>query len=611
MSRLSIVSKNEGESTVEELYRDLGHKIVASPLRVCPVDLASSFLRISHSQSCGKCVPCRVGLARLIELMDSVLDGSANMETLQTIESISESICASSDCAIGFEAANMVLKSIRGFREDFIEHIKYGRCAASIKNQAVPCRALCPAGVDVPGYIALIREGKYTEATRLIRKDNPLPAACALVCEHPCESRCKRTLIDDPVNIRGLKRFAVEHEEKLPLADCAESTGKSVAIIGSGPAGLTAAYYLTVMGHQVKIFEEKNKLGGMLRYGIPNYRFPKEILDEEIQRLLDVGIEYETNVCIGKDVSLSDLQKNYDAVFVGIGAQKDRKLNIPGEDAEGTISAVYMLRDIGDGKIPDFSGQDIVVVGGGNVAMDAARSAVRFGAKSVQIVYRRRKEDMTAIEEEVEGAVADGCEIHQLYAPKRIEVDEDGKVRALWAKPQIVGPIKNGRPMPLDSDQPEIRIPCDRVLMAVGQRVDSDYFAEVGLPVKWGNIQTYDTGNVREIDGVYAGGDCVTGPSTVIMAVAAGKVAAANIDEYLGYHHRIEVDIQVPSAVLEDFDPIGRINSKERPAYERIHDFDLMEICMTPVEAHQESSRCLRCDYYGFGRFKGGREERW
>ncbi|MGI6212291.1 MAG: NAD(P)-binding protein [Anaerovoracaceae bacterium] len=611
MSRLSIVSKNEGESTVEELYKDLGHKIVSSPLRVCPVDLASSFLRISHSQSCGKCVPCRIGLARLIELMDSVLDGNATMDTLETIETISESICSSSDCAIGYEAANMVLKSVRGFREDFEEHILYGRCAASIKNQAVPCRSHCPAGVDVPGYIALIHAGKYNEAVKLIRKDNPLPAACGLVCEHPCESRCKRTLIDDPVNIRGLKRFAVEHEDARIEEKCAPATGKRIAVIGGGPAGLTCAYYLALMGHSVKIFEQKAKLGGMLRYGIPNYRFPKDILDKEIDGILNLGIEYETNVNIGTDVALADLQREYDSVFIGIGAQKDRKLNIPGEESEGVISAVYMLRDIGDGKNPDFTGKEVVVVGGGNVAMDAARSAIRFGAKSVSIAYRRRRDDMTAIPSEIDGAVADGCEIHQLYAPKRIEVDENDQVKALWCKPQIVGPIKNGRPVPLDSDQPEERVPCDVVLMAVGQRVDSDYFAEVGLPVKWGNIETYDSGNVKEMDRLYAGGDCVTGPATVIMAVAAGKVAAANIDETLGYHHKIEADVTVPTAILEDFDPIGRINSKERPAYERIHDTDLMELCMTPVEAHQESSRCLRCDYYGFGRFKGGREDQW
>ncbi|MCS6132748.1 FAD-binding protein [Clostridium botulinum] len=604
MSRLEITTPNRAQTVVEGLYKDLERRIIASPPGLCPVDMASSFLKLCQAQTCGKCVPCRIGLAQLENLIDDVLNRKATLETIDLIEKTAKVVIDSADCAIGYEAANMVLKGIVGFKSDYIEHIVNNRCICNL-NQPVPCVALCPAGVDIPGYISLIAQKRYSDAVKLIRKDNPFPTACAFICEHPCEARCRRNMLDDSINIRGLKRFAVDNAGKVPIPKCSSPTGKKIAVIGGGPGGLSAAYFLSLMGHKVIIYEKRKKLGGMLRYGIPNYRLPIERLENDISDILSTGIEVKNNVSIGTDISLFDIENSHDAVYIAIGAHIDKKIGIDGEESNGVISAVEMLRAIGEDNPPDFSDKTVVVIGGGNVAMDAARSAIRLGAKKVCNVYRRRKIDMTALPDEIEGAIAEGCEIITLKAPLRIESDENGNVTALFVKPQIIGEIDDSRrPHPRSSCQEIQKIPCDILIVAIGQGIESNHFAESGVPVKRGVIEAMSSSGVENSPGIFAGGDCVTGPATVIRAIAAGKVAAANIDTYLGYNHIISSDVEIPSARLDDRPLCGRVNTSERDADIRKNDFELIEYGMTCEEAHQESYRCLRCDHFGYGVFK-------
>ena len=611
MSRLDIKSPSRAETVVENLYRDMERRIAASPPGLCPVDMALSFLRLCHAQSCGKCVPCRIGLGQLSLLLEQVLSGTATMNTLVTIEKTARTIVNTADCAIGRDAAGRVVDGLEGFRDDYEEHILHQRCLAGLKYP-VPCVALCPAGVDIPGYMALVGEGRCADAVRLIRKDNPFPTACAYSCEHPCEARCRRNMIDDAINIRGLKRYAVDHAGEVPQPECAPATGKKVAIVGGGPSGLSCAYYLTLMGHKVTVYEEAKQLGGMLRYGIPNYRFPRHLLNAEIESILSLGIEVHTGVTVGKDIWIEDLQKEYDCLYIAIGAHQDKKTGIPGEDSVNVMSAVEMLRDIGDDIMPDFSGKKVVVIGGGNVAMDVTRSSIRLGAEKVTCVYRRRVEDMTALPDEVTGAMAEGAEIMTLAAPVRIEADEEGVAKALWVQPQIIGEVdKAGRPRPGNANLPEVRLEADIIVVAIGQGIEISGFDAAGVPIKRGTFVAGLSGQVGDMDNVFAGGDCVTGPATAIRAIAAGKVAAANIDEHLGYRHEITVDVEIPSPKLNNRAPHGRINTTEREAGQRRCDFEDIECGLTQEGAVTEASRCLRCDHFGYGIFKGGRVEKW
>ena len=610
MSRLTVFTKDKQESVKEQLYRDLERRIIASPTGLCPVDLTNSFIRLCLSQSCGKCTPCRVGLNKLSELLENVLDGEANLDTLELIKKTAETIYLSSDCAIGQEAGKLALNSITECYDDYKEHVENNNCTCN-SNNPVSCVNMCPAHVDIPGYIALVKEGRYDDAVNLVRHMNPFPITCAYICEHPCEDRCKRNIVDAPVNIRGIKRVAIEKSNNPSLPKKAEKTGKKIAIIGGGPSGLSCAYYLQLMGHEVTVYEQRKQLGGMLRYGIPSYRFPREKLDEEIKFILSTGIKVELEKSIGKDIEFSDIKNKFDAIYIAIGAHEDKKIGIDGEDAKNVISAVEMLREIGDGNITSYKDKRVVVVGGGNVAMDVARSSIRLGAKSVDIVYRRRKVDMTALPEEVEGAEAEGCDVVELMSPVAIEKNADGSVKALKVKPQMTSIIESKRPSPKDKNTDEVSIPCDILVVSIGQGIDSKHFEDKGIAVKRGNISTFDSGAVGDMAGVFAGGDCVSGPATVIRAIAAGRVAAANIDEYLGFNHEIVNDISIPEVSFDDKVPCGRVELSLRKAQDRKDDFEAIENTMSDEECSQECGRCLRCDHFGFGAIRGGRSTKW
>ena len=612
MSRLEVKTPGQAQAVVEQLYRNMERRIAASPPGLCPVDMALNFLNLCQAQTCGKCVPCRIGLTQLSNMIREVLDGEPSIGILRRIENTAQVIVDTADCAIGIDAANLVLMGLKGFRDDYEEHILHHRCLGSLRNP-VPCVALCPAGVDIPGYISLVNEGRCADAVRLIRKDNPFPTACAYICEHPCEARCRRNMVDDAVNIRGLKRYAVDHADNVPQPKKAPATGKSVAIIGGGPGGLSAAYYLALMGHKVTVYEKQKHLGGMMRYGIPSYRLPRQKLDDEIASILSLGIEDHTEVDVGTDITFDALKQEYDCLYLSIGAHTDKKTGIEGEDSEGVISAVELLRGIGDDEMPDFTGQNVAVIGGGNVAMDVTRSAIRLGAAKVTCVYRRRQEDMTAQQEEVEGAIAEGAEVLTLHAPLKIEANEAGHAVALWAQPQIIGEIdKQGRPRPNTAAVEPLRIPADTIIVAIGQGIETHGFEQTGIKIQRGGTLLADSSTqLPDMEGVFAGGDCVTGPATVIRAIAAGKAAAANIDEYLGFHHEIKSEVTVPTPRCTDLRPRGRVDATERDACERKGDFQCIECGMTDEESAQESSRCLRCDRFGYGNFKGGRVEKW
>ncbi len=605
---LEALSLSNTDTRVGGFLGPFARRVAATPPGTCPLSVQLALLQAGASQTCGKCVPCRDGLPQMVRLLRRVVDCEAGAADLDALRDLAVSVRDGSDCAIGYEAARLVLDGLETLSDEYESHVARRRCLPGV-GQKVPCEALCPAHVDVPAYIGLVAAGDCASAVAMVRKDNPFPTACALVCEHPCEARCRRTLLDAPVNIRGIKKFAVDQvpADLVPVPPRAPATGRRVAVVGGGPSGLTCAYFSALMGHDVTVFEQFPRLGGMMRYGIPAYRFPRERLDEDLRAIRSVpGVE----VRVGERVDAAAMARivaGYDAVYVAIGAHAGKNLALPGVDVPGVSSAVDVLRGIGDGRVPDFSGRRVVVVGGGNVAMDCARTSVRAGASEVSVVYRRRQEDMTALASEVEAAVAEGVEMVTLAAPLSVETDASGHCRALSVQPQMIGPVRRGRPAPVDASRPPYEIAADIVLVAVGQDVVTAPFEEFGMRAERGRFVADAYLRAPGLGNVFVGGDCQTGPATVIRAIGAGKVAARNIDELLGFCHTLDCGVEAPEARPNDRTPTGRVNVAERPARERKRDFDGVEMEMSPEEAAQECGRCLRCDRFGCGPLVGGR----
>ena len=610
MSKITLDIPEKSQKILDAMYQTMEGRLAASPGGVCPIDITLSFVRMCHTQSCGKCVPCRIGLGPLGDLLEKILDNEASSEDLEVLHKTAESIFLSADCAIGYGAAEMVLNSLAAFADEYQEHVQHHACLMH-QNQPVPCRVACPAHVDIPGYLSLIADGRNEDAIRLIRKDNPFPASCGFVCEHPCEGNCRRNMIDEAINICGLKRYAADHIKSVPAPKRLPDTGKKVAVVGGGPGGLTAAYYLQLMGHQVTVMERLDKLGGMVRYGIPAYRLPRNYLDADIDHILSTGVKTQMGVSVGSDITVEDLRKEFDAVYLAFGAHTAKKMRIPGEDSKGVESAISLLRNVGYGNPPDLTGKKVVIVGGGNVAMDVARTSVRLGAEKVYIAYRRSRAEMPALDEEIEGAIAEGCELLQLYAPDHVETDENGHVKALALRPQIAGPIEGGRPKPYDAPEPVLELSCDLIISAIGQDIEWQGFSQQGIPVKKGVIDAMADGSISGSNGIFAGGDCVTGPATLIRSIAAGKVAAINIDQYLGFNHKLDFGVQAAAPHFIDRKPCGRCNIKDREAGIRKHDFESVSQGLSETEAKQEALRCLRCDKFGLGALKQGGNLPW
>ena len=609
---LSIGAFADDARRVGGLLEPYQRRVDSMPPGMCPVAAIKGLLQGCAAQTCGKCTPCREGMPKILDDLDEVLAFEADEAAVDDIRRRAELLRDTADCAIGWHAGELVLQALDEFAAEFASHVERGLCGEGVE-QTVPCVTLCPAHVNVPAYIALVQEGDCAGAIKMIRKDNPFPTACALVCEHPCEERCRRTLVDAPVNIRGIKKFAVDAiaADKVETPERAESTGKRIAVIGGGPSGMTCAYYAALMGHDVTVFEGRKQLGGMMRYGIPAYRFPRERIDEDIRAILGVGgieVELEHQV---NDADMRRIAAEFDAVYVAVGAQGGKTLDIEGADANGVMSAVELLERIGDEEYPDFGGKNVAVIGGGNVAMDCARTAVRAGAANVTVAYRRRLEDMTALAEEVHAALAEGVEMMCLQAPVRIEVDGAGNAAALVCQPQHIGAVKRGRPAPVAADRPETRIDADIVLIAVGQDIQSAPFEEFGMKAERTRFVADEFLRAEGLDNVFVGGDCQWGPKTVIMAIAAGKTAARNIDELLGFRHEIDCGAKVPAARPNDRTAYGRIQIEERPARERKCDFECVELAMSGEEAAQECGRCLRCDVFGIGALTGRGLESW
>jgi len=472
------------------------------------------------------------------------------------------------------------------------------------KRGIAPCKAACPAHISVQGYVALIAQGRFQEALDLIRRDNPLPAICGRACPHPCESNCQRGEVDEPVAINDLKRVASDYEYQSgerARPQIKEKRKERIGIVGSGPAGLSAAYYLAIEGYSVTIFEALPVAGGMLTVGIPSYRLPRDIINYEVDYILEMGVELKLNSPIGKNLSLNELHaQGYDAVFLGIGAHNSVNLNVDGEHLKGVHTAVDFLRKVNLGESVSV-GNKVAVIGGGNAAIDAVRTVRRLGAEDAFIIYRRGEEEMPANKEEIEEAREEGIQFHFLTAPSRIVGDSSGCVKAMELMRMELGePDESGRRRPVPIEGSEYTIEIDNVISAIGQKVRSDVIAEdIGLELnKNGTVVvdslTFQTG----IPWLFSGGDAVSGPAIIVEAIAAGKEAAVSINRFLRGESLSEGRGYIPQIATPDKTDIKK-EHRRRPKridpLKRINNFDEVNLALSPQEAQEEAKRCLNC----------------
>ncbi len=579
--------------------------LVVADEDTCMVDLARYFMSFTQEESCGKCVPCRVGTKAMLATLERICGGQGRPGDIEYLEELAQEVKASSLCGLGQTAPNPVLTTIRYFRDEYEAHILEQRCPARVCSALVraPCVSACPAGVDVPAYLALVAQGRHAEALAVHRDANPFASICGRVCPAFCEGVCKRGGLDEPIAIRHVKRFMADHEYGAPWTPppLAPSKEQKVAVIGAGPCGLTAALRLAQQGYGVTVFERMPEPGGMMTYGIPSYRLPRQPLFAEIDHIRRAGVEIRCGVELGTDFTVKSLQADgYAAIVLALGAHRSRRLDVAGEDLPGVYHGVQMLRDIALGKLPDLTGKVVVVVGGGDTAMDAARSAWRLGAREVHIVYRRDRDQMPAIKEEIHGAEDEGVLLHVLQTP--VAVLGDDHVTGVRLQRQQLGDFdRSGRRSPVPMPGSEFDMACDMLIPAIGQVtwVDDE-------TVNLYRSASFKVGKAFElgVPGVFAVGDAVTGPATVVQAVAHGNQVALVVDHWLQtgelggvYYHPQRHDI--PQLYnLDDYVEARRPGPQMLSPDQRhsLHGFQEVELAYDERTIQEECKRCLRCD---------------
>ncbi len=575
----------------------------------CMVDVARYFIEFTHSESCGKCVPCRVGLDKALRILNAFTNGTATPAHLDMLDELGRMIRDTSLCGLGQTAPNPVLTTMRHFRHEFEDHIRAHRCRAGVcENLALsPCENSCPLHMNIPRFLQLYKEGRIEDAFEAVVMDNPLPASTGRVCQHPCDNRCRRATIDEAVNMRDVHRFiadAVLQSDKFePMvariaARKFEPTSRKIAIVGAGPTGLTCAFYLALLGHDVTVFESNPEPGGMLRFALPDYRLPKSILKKEIELIEGMGVKFIYNTRAGFDITLNEIDNLFDAVFISIGTWKESWVYLPGTELTGVIPALNFLEAVAKSE-PVPLGKKVVVIGGGNAAIDSARSALRMGAE-VTVIYRRERKDMPAIKEETDAAEAEGADFVFLATPHRIVGERHGNVRAIEVVKTRLGEFDStGRRRPVPTDEIQ-RYECDTVILAVGETVDLDFARASGLKMKESGTIEVDRYSLESSrPKFYAGGDVITGASNVSNAMGYGKKAARNIDERLMGERRwenlfpdFEFDQTAPAHTSES----RRHHVVHLPAEKRVQTFDEAVVSLSAEDALDEAARCLRCD---------------
>ncbi len=576
----------------------------------CMVDVSKYFLGFTHSESCGKCVPCRMGSQHLLSMVTDITEGKGDIGYIDKLEKLCMTVKAGSLCGLGQSLPNPIQSALKYFREEFEDHLVKKRCDALVCKGLIssPCKYTCPINQDVPVYLGYIAQGKFDDAIRVIRKENPLPAICGRVCPHPCESKCEAGKQGKPIAIRALKRFAADYEMKSKKSPVKHDIthDEKVAVIGSGPAGLAAGYYLALAGYETTIFESLPAAGGMLKVGIPNFRLPDDVLQYEIDYIKKMGVTIKTNQTLGKDFTIDDLfKKGFKAVFLGTGSHKPFELKLKGIDNPAVIPGVTFLSKVNMGEKVDI-GKKVAVIGGGNVAIDSARSAARIGAEEVFILYRRSLEEMPALSEELEELEEEGIEIRFLTSPSKIIANGKGGIEGVECiKMELGEPDESGRRRPVPVKGSEFLVECDNVITAIGQTSDLDFAEKEGLDINSnGTIKVNEETDLCNKDGIFAGGDMVTGPLNVVTAIFHGKLAAQGIIQYLSgkkverEYKRIVPAEYVEAVELSD-DEIEKLNRPEIPkksGKERIKSFVEVQENISEEQAVLEAKRCLRCD---------------